>query len=454
MIFVRLMLALAAQAVAAAGQKSGASERLRARSSSASALRLLSTPPGSSGRSSDALFCCPTTLTPFLALRRRKPRRAACTAREIGDDAPSSQAVQSYYERRREAMGAWTEERRVRDLCERCRRAREMCLCSSLPAEAMPTSTRFIILQHPAETKKRVTGTVPLVLHCLANCTRVVMRYDYSEQDLRKALGVEVAIDRSPERVSEISSERENSASTGTPLLLFPCPGAEYLEDIAASRDQPAPSAQPFPPTPAAATAAAELATGGGGGGGGGGGEVVVLVDGTWSQAKQILSRYPSLLRLRTATTPAVQKTRELRASVGGVPVAAVGGSGEAEGGGSSDERLDGSEEGSGGREAGTMEDGALCRAVKFRCAGVSGYGFRREPAKEYLSTLESVAYTLEVLEGTPQGLAAAAYLRKAFKAMVSMQLSRADAGGRRPRFVNRKERTTNRRSTPKKGTL
>lgn len=59
-----------------------------------------------------------------------------------------------------------------------------------------------------------------------------------------------------------------------------------------------------------------------------------------------------------------------------------------------------------------------------------------------------------QVLEGTPQGLAAAAYLRKAFKAMVSMQLSRADAGGRRPRFVNRKERTTNRRSTPKKGII
>ncbi|CAM9292290.1 unnamed protein product [Ectocarpus sp. 6 AP-2014] len=451
MILVRLMLAFAAQAVAVAGQKSGASEHLRARSSSASALRLLLPPPGSAGRNSDALFCCPTTLTPFLTARRRKPRRAACAAREIGNDAPS-QAVQSYYERRREAMGAWTEERRGRDLCERCRRAREMCLCSSLPAKAVPTTTRFVILQHPAETKKRVTGTVPLVLHCLANCTRVVMRYDYSEQDLRKALGVEVTTYRSPERVSEISSERENSASTGIPLLLFPCPGAEYLEDIAASRDQPAQSAQPFPPPPAAAAAAAELTTTTTTGGGGGGEVVVVLVDGTWSQAKQILSRYPSLLRPTTATTPAGQKTRELGVSVGGVPVAAVGGSGEAEGGGSSDERGDGSEEGSWGREAGPMEDGALCRAVKFRCAGVSGYGFRREPAKECLSTLESVAYTLEVLEGTPQGLAAAAYLRKAFKAMVSMQLSRADAGGRRPRFVNRKERTTNRRSTPKKG--
>lgn len=78
---------------------------------------------------------------------------------------------------------------------------------------------------------RRVTGTVPLVLHCLSNCTRVVMRYDYGEEDLRKAIGVEMARDRSTERVSESSSEREkNSASTATPLLLFPCPGAEYLE--------------------------------------------------------------------------------------------------------------------------------------------------------------------------------------------------------------------------------
>ncbi|CAN0015383.1 unnamed protein product, partial [Ectocarpus fasciculatus] len=351
MILVRLMLALAAQAVAVAGQRCGAPERLRGRSSSSSALRLLLPPPGSAGRSSDALlFSCPTTLTPFLAVRRRKSRRAACAAGEIGDDTAPSQAVQSYYERRREAMGAWTEERRGRDLCERCRRAREMCLCSSLPAEAMPTSTRFVILQHPAETKKRVTGTVPLVLHCLANCTRVVMRYDYSEEDLRKALGVEVARDRSPERISESSSEPGNSASVRTPLLLYPCPGAEYLEDIAAFREQPAPSIQPLPSPPGAAAGAAEEAATGGGGGGGGGGEVVVLVDGTWSQAKQILSRYPALLRRPgTVTTPAGQKVRELGASVGGVSTATVGSSVEAGGGGSCDGRWNGSEGGSGG---------------------------------------------------------------------------------------------------------
>lgn len=37
-----------------------------------------------------------------------------------------SQAAQAYYERRKEALIAWSEERQGRDLCERCRRARKV----------------------------------------------------------------------------------------------------------------------------------------------------------------------------------------------------------------------------------------------------------------------------------------------------------------------------------------
>lgn len=54
-----------------------------------------------------------------------------------------------------------------------------------------------------------------------------------------------------------------------------------------------------------------------------------------------------------------------------------------------------------------------------------------------------------KVLEGTPEGASAAAYLRKAFSAMVAMQLEAADEAGGRPRFVDRKGRTANRNSTP-----
>lgn len=38
----------------------------------------------------------------------------------------ASQAARAYYERKREALNAWSEERRGRDLCERCRRARKV----------------------------------------------------------------------------------------------------------------------------------------------------------------------------------------------------------------------------------------------------------------------------------------------------------------------------------------
>lgn len=55
-----------------------------------------------------------------------------------------------------------------------------------------------------------------------------------------------------------------------------------------------------------------------------------------------------------------------------------------------------------------------------------------------------------QVLEGTPDGLSAAAYLRKAFSSMVKMQLDARDANGN-PRFNDRKAKTSNRRSTPKK---
>lgn len=66
------------------------------------------------------------------------------------------------------------------------------------------------------------------------------MRSDYGEGELRRALGVDVGADgsggaegaeeRPPEGSSERSSEGGGTADDSRPLLLFPCPGAEYLE--------------------------------------------------------------------------------------------------------------------------------------------------------------------------------------------------------------------------------
>lgn len=97
---------------------------------------------------------------------------------------------------------------------------------------------------------------------------------------------------------------------------------------------------------------------------------VVVIIDGTWSQAKQILSRYPSLSPRRPSGMG--PGTRGVRSPV---------------------EFSAEPERDIVGEEA----QEALCRAVMFRSAGPSGYGFRREPSRECISTLESVAYSLEV---------------------------------------------------------
>eukprot|EP00752_Nemacystus_decipiens_P012633 g11189.t1 len=410
--------------------------------------------------------------------RGKKDTHQPVSAEMVASDGGEggSPAAQAYYERKREALSAWSEERRGRDLCERCRRARKMCLCSSLPARAMPTSTRFVILQHPAEAKKRITGTVPLVLQCLSNCRRIIMRSDYGEDELRRALGFEADADGGGEaeegagehppkdssgRASERYAERyaQGRAATtvaGKPLLLFPCPGAEYLEDIAAAdaaRETSASSAPPpqrvastAPSPPPPSSSGPPL--------------VVVLIDGTWSQAKQLLSRYPFLSPQKPSV--AGPGGRRLRFSSPGGPPAFDAPPNPGKGGGIRGLKEKAAELGGyaaedvsvggvGAEDVGQEGDGAVCRAVKFRSAGVSSYGFRREPTKECLSTLESVAYTLEVLEGTPEGAAAAAHLRKAFAAMVAMQLKAADEAGGRPRFVDRKGRTANRNSTPRR---
>lgn len=45
--------------------------------------------------------------------------------------APPSKVAQAYYERKREAMRDWTQERQSRDLCARCRRARQVSWCGT-----------------------------------------------------------------------------------------------------------------------------------------------------------------------------------------------------------------------------------------------------------------------------------------------------------------------------------
>eukprot|EP00960_Hanusia_phi_P041161 754866-Hanusia_phi.AAC.4 len=75
------------------------------------------------------------------------------------------------------------------------------------------------------------------------------------------------------------------------------------------------------------------------------------------------------------------------------------------------------------------VERGEVTR-VQFARAGRSGYKFRKEPHQFCLSTLESVAYSLQYLEKTSECDRAICHLMDTFNQMVSLQTSYIAKGG------------------------
>ncbi|XP_032824607.2 tRNA-uridine aminocarboxypropyltransferase 2 [Petromyzon marinus] len=184
-----------------------------------------------------------------------------------------------------------------RATCSRCGRPQKVCLCPFLPAHPLEVSTRLYIVQHPAE-ESRVLRTVPLLAACLSahSCTVLV--------------GRRFPEDRFPELAQVCRSPNT--------LVLYPGPGAVDLYDLvgassttcaSAARessgillgtgdDSPAAAKPgradalapcgavdpttladaPRVPTPASVNGAVPLFT-------------LVLIDGTWRQAKDMFER-------------------------------------------------------------------------------------------------------------------------------------------------------------------
>jgi DTW domain-containing protein YfiP len=171
-----------------------------------------------------------------------------------------------------------------RALCPRCRRAQRVCVCAHDPALA--PATRVLIVQHPREAGVAV-GTASMAARCLPGSTLVVG----------------VALDAHP-TVKAALADPERPA-----ILLSPGPDARDL-----ASDPPA------------------------------GPATLVVVDGTWAQAKKLLKVNPALAALpRYALAPTEP----------------------------------------------------------------SEYSIRREPSAECLSTIEAVAHALGVLEGDAERFAA-----------------------------------------------
>jgi DTW domain-containing protein len=167
-----------------------------------------------------------------------------------------------------------------RAVCERCRRPLTVCYCAKLTE--LPTQTRVVILQHPRERDKAI-GTARMASLCLPGSELLVgVRWD-SHPGLLRALA-------DPVRPA---------------ALLFPGPGAKDI-----LTDGPS---QPI---------------------------TLVVVDGTWSQAKNLVRDNPILKSLPR---------------------------------------------------------------YAFAAPEPSEYRIRKEPSVEFVSTIEALMHVLGVLEGQPE---------------------------------------------------
>ncbi|XP_058025329.1 tRNA-uridine aminocarboxypropyltransferase 2 isoform X1 [Ahaetulla prasina] len=123
--------------------------------------------------------------------------------------------------------------------CGRCGRPQKVCLCPFLPVHPLKVSTCLYIIQHPAE-ESRVLRTVPLLTACLP------------EDKCKVLIGRRFCEDRYPELASICKSSNT--------LILYPGAGATNLEEMDLS------STNSY---------------------------TIVIIDGTWSQAKDIFLKNP-----------------------------------------------------------------------------------------------------------------------------------------------------------------
>ncbi|CAJ1395235.1 unnamed protein product [Effrenium voratum] len=190
-----------------------------------------------------------------------------------------------------------------RVLCEGCQRPVKLCLCECLPPEPVQTRTRIVVLVHPKEMRRKL-GTLPLLRLCLKNL--VIHEGDCFPEP-----------EEDPELHAALLEEHQ-------PMFLCPGPDAVELSEVPDSKS-------------------------------------LILIDGTWRQAKSMVSRSEWLRQH--------------------VP-----------------------------------------RGV-IRPQGYSGYRFRKQPEQGCLSTLEAVAEALLALEG-PRGPELKDMLLAPFARMVEMQCS------------------------------
>ena len=124
-----------------------------------------------------------------------------------------------------------------RPTCHRCARPQRTCICPALPAEPLPLDSRVLVLQHPAESR-RSDSTTQLIPLCVEP--------------------VDIVCD-----VKLDAAQLRHHAGGRRPLLLFPGEGARPLTERDAAANN-----------------------------------CLVVIDGTWRQARHMLRHSPELAAL------------------------------------------------------------------------------------------------------------------------------------------------------------
>lgn len=223
----------------------------------------------------------------------------------------------------------------ARSLCDRCNKPLRTCICSSLPPKLISTSTQVLILQHPREFRKSSLSTVPLISLVLEKCT-IKVGYSFSIFDLHL---VQDCLHRGVQ-----------------PLLLFPGPSAVSLDDSSNHDSEQKQFLQTIKSDH----------------------QLLILIDGTWSQAKNIMQESPDLVK--------------------------------------------------------------CCQQIQFQSENDSLYdNVRKEPQKHCISTLEACAQAFMFLEPNQEvANEAKKYLEQSMKMMVDTKKRMKDEEDSKPRFFER----------------
>ena len=150
-----------------------------------------------------------------------------------------------------------------REYCTRCQRPHPQCLCDHLPNKKIRLDTQILILQHPVEFRRKTISTVPLLKLILQGCQVLVGR-SFDEQ---------------------LNAIIDNAYSNcRIPLLLFPGPAATTLEDSDAIEKL----ANAYCGTQSTDINMTDHQSKK---------YLLIVVDGTWTQAKRMVRNSPALLQ-------------------------------------------------------------------------------------------------------------------------------------------------------------